>query len=131
MLDVELVSRLKANCPYLTELGLAGCDLNSAGLCYVAELLRKNSCVTSLDLTNNNIQDRGIAALVHMLQRNTTIRTVLLGGNCFGDEAIRSLAVVAGEKGIRISVVPGFILVDGGDIILQVPNFFCRENFKI
>ena len=125
MLDMEIVSRLKANCPYLTELGLAGCDLSSADLCYVTELLKKNSYVTSLDLTNNNIQDRDIMVLVYMLQRSTTIRTVLLGGNCFGDEAIRSLAVVAGEKGIRISVVRGFILVDGGDIILQVPNSFC------
>ena len=52
---------------------LSGCGLRDSDAIVLAQLLKKNTTLTSIDLSKNGISSAGTAALTQALERNTTL----------------------------------------------------------
>lgn len=80
--------------------------------CLLAQMLEKNSQITSLILFEKNIGDKGVIALANALENNTALEAMLLGPN-IGDQGAEALGKAL-EKNRGLKMI-GLIANNTGD----------------
>ena len=110
-MDNEILYRLHANCPHLTELDLSYNTLNFSNIKMLTELLKKNTNLTSLNLEGNNITDKSAFLIRDMLNINTSLKKLNLSKTLIQDEGSRSLGkIINNRPSLEISLIKNFIL---------------------
>ena len=123
ILDMDpnsILSRMHCNCPFLKEADLSNKQLRLAEITILAEILKRNTHLTSLNLSHNMIDDAGALVLSEMLRINTSLERLQLEDNSIGDIGARALGKVMEKKPILLSLIRGFILIGGSDVICQI-----------
>lgn len=80
----NLINALKAN-PFLLNLRLSGCNLNSNSVKVIAKYLAENDTITDVDLSFNRMQVLGAEAMAACIQKNKSILRMNLRHNGLGN----------------------------------------------
>ena len=116
----SILCRMRCNCPSLKKADFSHKQLRLLEITILANILTRNTHLTSLNLSHNAIDDAGALVLRDMLQVNTSLEELQLEGNSIGDVGARALGKVMEKKPILLSLIRGFILIGGSDVICQV-----------
>ncbi|CAF3219116.1 unnamed protein product [Rotaria socialis] len=89
-----LAMALSAPNSMVKDLGLGGNNITDAGVQYLAEMLKKNTSLTTLYLRHNQISDQGVEILADALAyHNTTLKELYLSSNpMISDQSVDFLA---------------------------------------
>jgi Ran GTPase-activating protein (RanGAP) involved in mRNA processing and transport len=100
----DILSRLAANCPHLTELDLSYKNIGFSKVKVLAEILEKNNHLISLNLEGNNIGNKGAQTLSAMLEKNNTLQKINLVNNKIEDEGARALGKIIARRKVHTNI---------------------------
>ena len=106
------ISRLAANCPYLTFIDLSNQNIDISKVTILAHMLESNTHVVSLNLEGNPIYNTGAFILCKMLKKNTTLTDLNINNTQIKDEGARALGkmILARKAPIEISLIKNFTI---------------------
>ena len=110
-MEEEILYRVKANCPHLTQLDLSNKNLDISNIKMLTHFLKKNTNLTSLNLEGNRITNKGALLIDDMLKDNSTLVELNLVNTQIKNEGERALGKrVTERKELQISLIKNFIV---------------------